>query len=162
MFFEAEFWVLVAFVLFMAVAGYAGAFGKILGGLDDRGRRIRAELEEAKRLREEAQGVLADYQRRRSEAEREAQAIVSAARDEAERVSREAHERLNEFVNRRTAAAEARIAQAEVQAAQQVRAAAADAAIRVSETLLREEMRGPTAEEMLSRSLSEVKGKLHS
>lgn len=156
-----EFWVAVAFVVFMGVAGYFGAFRKILGGLDDRGTRVQAELDEARRLREEAASVLADYTRRRSEAETEAGAIVAAAREEAERVSQEASERLTEFVARRTAAAEQRIAQAEAQATQQVRAAAADAAVRVSEVVLREELNGPGGESLLSRSLSEVRGKLH-
>jgi F-type H+-transporting ATPase subunit b len=69
---------------------------------------------------------------------------------------------MSEFVRRRTAAAETKIAQAETTAMQQVRAAAADAAIRVSETVLRDQMRGGTGEELLARSLAEVRGKLHS
>jgi F-type H+-transporting ATPase subunit b len=159
---DAEFWVAVAFVIFMAIAWRMGAFRQILDGLDGRGRRVRAELEEAQRLRAEADALLAEYKRRRDEAEREAQYIVNAAREEAERVANEAHERMTEFVRRRTAAAEAKIAQAEASAAQQVRAAAADAAVRVSEAVLREQMRGGAAEDLLSRSLTEVRGKLHS
>lgn len=157
-----EFWVLVAFVLFVAVVFYVGGFTKMVGSLDDRGRRIQAELTEARRLREEAAGVLADYTRRRDEAEREAQAIVATAREEAERVAREANERMTDFVTRRTAAAEAKISQAEVQATQQVRAAAADAAIRVSETILREQMSGEAGQALMARSLAEVRTKLHS
>ena len=162
MFFEAEFWVLVAFVIFGGVIAYTGGFAKILDALDARGRRVRAELDEAKRLREEAASVLAEYTRRRGEAEREADAIVSAARDEAERVGREAHERMGQFVTRRTAAAEAKIAQAEIQATQQVRSAAAEAAVRVSEAVLRRHMQGSAGQDLLRRSLAEVRGKLHS
>lgn len=162
MFFEAEFWVLVSFLILMGVAWYVGAFRKIIEGLDARGNRIRAELEEARRLREEAAAVLADYKRRRDEAGREAESMVAAARDEAERIAREAHERMADFVSRRTAAAEAKIAQAEVQATQQVRSAAADAAVRVSEAVLREQVRGPLGSELLTRSLGEVRSKLHS
>ena len=162
MLYSAEFWVLVAFALFIAIVVYVGGFTQILGALDARGRRIQAELDEAKRLREEAGRVLADYQRRRAEAESEAQAIIAAARDDAERVAREAQERMNEFVTRRTAAAETKIAQAETAAMQQVRAAAADAAIRTSEAILREEMRGDAGQDLLARSLAEVRGKLHS
>src|SRR5689334_13723743 len=130
---EAEFWVTVAFAIFVGIIAWAGGFRALVSGLDARTKRVQAELDEAKRLREEAERVLADYRTRRTEAEREAEAIVASAREEAERASREAHERMSDFVKRRTAAAEAKIAQAEAQAAAQVRAAAADAAVRVSE-----------------------------
>lgn len=161
MFLTAEFWVAVAFVLFLVVVWYVGGFNTILGGLDARGKRIRDELAEAKRLREEAALVLADYERRRGEAEREAEAIVSSAREEAERVAREAHERMTEFVARRTAAAESKIAQAEAAATEQVRAAAADAAVKASAAILQEDLRGEAGEQLLSRSLGEVRSKLH-
>lgn len=159
---DAEFWVGVAFVIFLGIAWRMGAFRTVMASLDGRGTRIRAELDEAKRLREEAAALLADYKRRHAEAEREAETIILSARQEAERVGQEAHQRMTDFVTRRTAAAEAKIAQAEIQAAQQVRAAAADAAIRISETLLRDDMRGSAAEDLLTRSLGEVRGKLHS
>ncbi|HEY0354312.1 MAG TPA: ATP F0F1 synthase subunit B [Enterovirga sp.] len=158
---EAEFWVGVAFVIFMAIAWKMGAFKSLLSGLDSRAKRIRAELDEARRLREEAAAVLADYQRRRGEAEREAEDLVASAREEAERIAREAHERMADFVTRRTAAAEAKIAQAEVQAQQQVRAAAADAAVRISEEVLREEMRAGAGQDLITSSLGEIRGKLN-
>jgi F-type H+-transporting ATPase subunit b len=162
MFLEPEFWVAVAFVIFVGIVAWAGGFVALRESLDSRGKRVLAELDEAKRLREEASRVLADYRKRREEAEREADAIVASAREEAERVSRETHERMTDFVARRTAAAEAKIAQAEVQATAQVRAAAADAAVRVSETILREQVRGEKAQELLAKSLSDVRTKLHS
>lgn len=159
---EAEFWIAVAFFIFLAIVWRMGAFASMFGALDRRGTRIRAELEEAKRLRQEAAAMLADYERRRADAEREADAMVAGARQDAERISREASARLTDFIQRRTAAAETRISQAEQQAAQQVRAAAADAAIRVSETVLREQLRGEAGQDMIGRSLSEVRSKLHS
>lgn len=162
MFLTPEFWVLVAFVIFMVIAGYAGAFGKITDALDARGRRVRAELDEAKRLREEAAAVLADYKKKAQEAEREAEAMIVAAREEAERVAKEGHERMTEFVARRTAAAEAKIAQAEQSAAQAVRNAAAEAAIKISESVLREEVKGALGQDLLTKGLGEVKSKLHS
>src|ERR1700709_2583017 len=113
---DPEFWVTGALLIFLAIIWKVGGFKAMTSGLDSRGKRIRAELDEAKRLREEASAVLADYQRRRGEAEREAEALVSGAREEAERIAREAHERMADFVKRRTATAEAKIAQAEVQA----------------------------------------------
>lgn len=157
---EAEFWVAVAFLVFMAIVWKVGGFEQMLGGLDGRAKRVRHELDEARRLREEAAAVLADYERRRTEAEREAEAIIASAREEAERSAAEGHARLNDFVARRTRAAEAKIAQAEAQAAAQVRAAAADAAIRVSETILRERMQGEAAQDLVRASLGEVTGRL--
>jgi F-type H+-transporting ATPase subunit b len=162
MLFEPEFWVAVAFLIFLAIVVWAGGLSALTEGLDARGKRVQAELDEAKRLREEAARVLADYRRRREEAEREAEAIIAGAREEAERTSREAHERMTDFVARRTAAAEAKIAQAESQAFAQVRAAAAEAAVRVSETILREEVKGEKGQELLARSLSDIRTKLHS
>ena len=109
---EAEFWVAVSFLIFIGVVWWTGGFGMLTSGLDKRGERIRAELDEARRLREEAAGMLEQYKRKRQEAEAEAQAIVTAARGEAERIAEEAHARMEDFVARRTAAAEAKIAQA--------------------------------------------------
>lgn len=162
MFFTPEFWVLVAFLIFMGIAAYAGAFNKIIDALDGRGRRVRAELDEARRLREEAAAVLADYRKRAKEAEQQAEAMVAAAREEAERTAKEAHDRLTDFVARRTAAAEAKIAQAEQSAAEAVRSAAAEAAVKVSEAVLREQVKGPLGQELLTKGLGEVKSKLHS
>ena len=162
MFLEAEFWVAVAFVLFCAIVWKVGGFKALTEGIDSRGRRIRAELDEAKRLREEAAQVHADYKRRRGEAEREAEEILSAAKEEAQRTADEAHARMAEFVRRRTAAAEVKIAQAETQATAQVRAAAADAAIQVSETILREKMAGEAAQNLIAQSLADVRRKLNS
>lgn len=157
---EAEFWVLVAFVVFMGIVWKVGGFGQMTKGLDGRAKRVRAELDEARRLREEAAGVLADYKRRRSEAEREAEAIVSGAREEAERIAADGQVRLSDFIARRTKSAEAKIAQAEAQATAQVRSAAADAAVRVSEVILKERMQGDAAQDLVRLSLGEVRNRL--
>lgn len=157
---EPEFWVAVAFVVFCGIVWKAGGFDLILNGLDHRGERVRRELEEARRLREEAAAVLADYQKRRAEAEREAEAIVANAREEAERAAAEGHARLSEFVMRRTKAAEAKIAQAEAQAAAEVRAAAAEAAVRISETILREKVGGEAGQDLIRRSLGDIRTRL--
>ena len=84
--FEAEFWVAVAFFIFIGIVWKMGAFNALVSGLDNRGDKIRAELADARSLREEAQRVLADYQKKRQAAEAEAESIVSAAREEAERL----------------------------------------------------------------------------
>ena len=156
----AEFWVAVAFLVFMAIVWKVGGFSMLTGGLDGRAKRVRHELDEARRLREEAAAVLDDYKRRRAQAERDAETIVANAREEAERAAAEGHARLNDFVARRTKAAEAKIAQAEAQAEAQVRAAAADAAVKVSETILKERLQGPAAQDLLRASLGDVKRRL--
>ena len=160
MFFEAEFWVAVSFFIFMGIAWKMGVFTTVANGLDKRGDRIRAELEDARVLREEAQRVLADYQRRRKEAEAEADEIIRVARVEAERLAQEAQTKLADFVARRTKMAEQKIAQAEAQAAADVRAAAADAAVKASEQILRSRT-GTAGESMLLKGLGEVRSKLN-
>jgi F-type H+-transporting ATPase subunit b len=158
----AEFWVAAAFVIFLALAAKAGAFSMITKGLDGRAKRVRHELDEAKRLREEAAAVLADYKRRRAEAEKEAESIVAGAREEAQRAAEEGHRKLDDFLARRTKAAETKIAQAEAQAEAQVRAAAAEAAVKVSETILREQLQGDAAQGLIRASLGEVRTRLRS
>jgi F-type H+-transporting ATPase subunit b len=159
--FEAEFWVAAAFVVFVGILWYLGAFRTILGSLDKRTDRIRAELADARILREEAQRVLADYQRRRQEAEKEAEDIVRNARAEAERLAAEAQQKLSDFVASRQRMAEQKIAQAEAQATAEVRAAAAEAAVRASETILRREVAGSTAEGLITQGLQDVRAKLN-
>lgn len=157
---EAEFWVAVAFVIFIAIAWKVGGLSAMTKGLDNRANRIRHELDEAKRLREEAAAVLADYKRRQVEAEKEAQAIVANAREEAQRAADEGQRKLDEFLARRTKAADTKIAQAEAQAEAQVRAAAAEAAVRVSETILRDRLQGDAAQGLIRSSLGEIRNRL--
>ena len=97
--FEAEFWVAVAFVLFMGVLGYFGVHKLMLKGIDDRRDRIKAELDEARRIKAEAQALLAQYQRRQRKPSAGA-AIVTSAKAEAERLAAEAAAR-SSFVARR-------------------------------------------------------------
>jgi F-type H+-transporting ATPase subunit b len=134
--FEAEFWVAIAFILFVATLGYVGAHKRLVSGIDARRDRIKAELEVAARLKAEAQSLLAQYQRKLQEAEREAQAIVESAKGEAERLAAEAEAKMEEFVSRHSKMAETRIAQAEAQALADVRSAAAEAAAAAAETIL--------------------------
>jgi F-type H+-transporting ATPase subunit b len=160
LFADAEFWVAVAFVIFFGILFYVGAPGKVLNQLDSRGKRIGNELAEAKRLREDAERLPKEYEAKRAAAEREAADIVSNAREEAERLAREAQEKMADFVTRRTATAEAKIAQAEAQASAEVRAAAVDAAIKASERVLRDEITGPAAASLVTASLNDVRTKL--
>jgi F-type H+-transporting ATPase subunit b len=159
---SAEFWVGVAFVIFWGILFYFGVPQRLLGSLDTRGKRIADELAEAKRLRTEAETLLREFEAKRAAAEREAADIVSNARDEAERLARETEAKMADFVKRRTASAEAKIAQAEAQASAEVRAAAIDAAVKASERVLRGELTGATAEALLTKSLGDVGTKLNS
>ena len=158
---DAEFWVAVSFVIFLAVMVKVGAHRKLIGALDDRSARIKAELDEARRVRDEAQALLADYQRKRKEADREAEAIIAAARAEAERQAAEAKQKAEEFVARRTKMAEAKIAQAEAQALADVRAAAAEAAVAAAERILTETAKGKVADDLIARGIGDIKAKLN-
>jgi F-type H+-transporting ATPase subunit b len=158
---NAEFWVAVAFLVFVALAIYMGLHRSILDMLDQRSARIRAELDEALRLKEEAQKLLAEYRRKHEEAEREAETIIASARTEAERVAAEAKTRMEEFVARRTRMADTKIAQAEAQALADVRATAAEAAVAAAERILSESVKGKTAEDLIARGIRDVKAKLN-
>ncbi len=158
---DAEFWVAIAFVIFLGVLVKAGAHRLLIGALDDRSARIKAELDQARSVREEAQALLADYQRRRGEADREADAIVVAAQAEAERLAAEAKTKVEEFVARRTKMAETKIAQAEAQAVADVRAAAADAAVAAAEKILADTAKGKVADDLIAQGIRDLKAKLN-
>src|SRR4029079_18665011 len=158
---EPEFWVAVAFVLFVAVMIYVGAHKKVVESLDHRSARIKAELDEARRLRDEAEKLLAEYQRKQGEAEREAEAIVADARAEAARVAAEARVKLEEFVARRTKLAEAKIGQAAPQALAHVRAGAGEAAVGAAEKILRDTAKGKVADDLIAQGIADVKAKLN-
>jgi len=158
--FEAEFWVAVAFVLFIGVLGYFGVHKLILSSVDQRRDKIKAELDEARRLKEEAQALLAEYQRKQHEAEEEAAGIIAGAKAEADRMVVEANAKMEEFVTRRTKMAETKIAQAEAQAVSDVRAAAADAAVAAAEKVLTESVKGDVADKLVAKGIEDL-NKLH-
>jgi F-type H+-transporting ATPase subunit b len=158
---EAEFWVAVAFVIFIGVLFKVGAHRTLTDGLDSRAARIKSELDEARRVRDEAQALLAEYKRKRGEADREADAIVTAARAEAERLAAEAKTKVEEFVARRTKMAETKIAQAEAQAVADVRAAAADAAVAAAEKILSDTAKGKVGDDLIAQGIRDLKSKLN-
>jgi F-type H+-transporting ATPase subunit b len=159
--FEAEFWVAVAFVIFIGVLAYFGVHRLLLKGIDDRRGRIRSELDEARRLKAEAQALFATYQRKQQEAEHEAQAIIASAKAEAERLAAEAETKVQDFVARHTKMAESKIAQAEAQALADVRAAAAEAAAAAAETILSRTVKDKVADDLVTKGIAEAKGKLN-
>ena len=128
LFADPEFWVLLAVAVF-AVVVWKPVRRAVVGTLDERAMRIRGELEEARRLRDEAEQLLADYRQKEREAAADAQAIIAHARDEAERIAAQSARDLQQSLERRQRLAEERIAQAEAKALDEIRAAAVDVAI---------------------------------
>jgi F-type H+-transporting ATPase subunit b len=128
LFADPEFWVLLAVVVF-AAAVWKPARRAVIGGLDERAAGIRAELDEARRLREEAETLVAQYRQRQREAAGEAQAILTHAQEEAGRIAAQAARDLEQSLARRQALAEERIAQAEIKALAEIRAVAVDVAV---------------------------------
>ena len=161
MFYEPETWVAIAFVVLMVLFAYLGIHRTVLKALDHRSERIRAELDDARRLKEEAGQLLAEYKAKRSTAEREAQEIISNARAEAERIAVEAKTKMEDFVTRRTRTAESKIALAEAQAVADVRAAAANAAVNAATTILSQSVKGSVADDLLAKGIAEVRAKLN-
>ena len=157
---DAEFFVALGFVLFVCLLGYLGVHRQLTAALDGRAAQIAKELADAKRLRDEAAAVLASFEKKRSEAEAEAQAIIAQAKTEAEALAREAAERMADFVARRTKQAESKIALAEAQATSEVRAAAADAAVKAAETVLRSQTTGAAAADLVSKEIGALKSRL--
>jgi F-type H+-transporting ATPase subunit b len=158
---DAETWVALAFVVFLGLLGYLGVHRIVAKSLDDRAARIKAELDEARKIKDEAVQLLAEYQRKRHAAEDEAQNIIAGAKAEAERLAAEAKVRIEDFVARRTKMAETKIAQAEAQAAADVRSAAAEAAIAAAEKILSAETKGKLAGELIAKGIDEVRKKLN-
>jgi F-type H+-transporting ATPase subunit b len=161
MFAEPEFWVAVAFVILLAVFAYLGVHRTVIKALDHRSERIKAELDDARRLKDDAAKLLREYQARHASAEREAQDIIASARAEAERIAAEAKTKMEDFVARRTKSAESKIALAEAQALADVRAAAAEAAVAAASTVLSQSVKGQVADDLLTKGIAEVRAKLN-
>jgi F-type H+-transporting ATPase subunit b len=159
--FDATFWSAVAFVILLVGFAYLGVQNKITEALDHRATRIKGELDDARKLKEEAQKLVAEYRAKRESAVKEAEDIIANAKSEAERIAAEAKTRMEDFVARRTKMAETKIAQAEAQAVADVRAAAADAAVAAAAKVLSETVKGQTAETLLTQGIAEVRQKLN-
>ena len=161
MFEDPETWVAIAFIILMGVFAWLGVHRTMFTALDHRAERIRAELDEARRLKDEAAKVLGDYKARRASAEREAEDIIANARSEAERIATEAKAKMEDFIARRTKTAESKIALAEAQALADVRAAAADAAVAAASSILSKTVKGEVADDLLTKGIAEVRQKLN-
>lgn len=157
---STTFWAGVAFFVFVILAWRPGK--RILtGALDERISKIREEIDEAQRLREEAQSALASYQRRQREAVQEAEQIIAHAREEAERARSRAEADLDEAIARREQQAVDKIAQAEAAALDDIRDRAVELAISATARLLEEKMTGKAGEKTVSEAIKDISGKFH-
>jgi F-type H+-transporting ATPase subunit b len=156
-----EFWVAVSFFIFLGALAYFGVHNKIASLLDARAAAIAKELEEARRLRQEAEKVLADYRRKQSEAAGEADSIITLAAKEAEMLAAETRKSVKEHFDRRMKLAEEKIARAEAEALHEVRSVAVDAAVAAAQTLIAEKLTPDRAEKLVSESIDTLKSKLN-
>ena len=154
------FWEGLAFVIFIAVAAKMGG-KRIIAALDARSDAIRDELDQARRLREEAQSLLAEYQRKRRDAEKEADEIVEHAKKEAIALRAEAERKLEENLARRTRLAEEKIGRAEAQAIQDVRNTAIDVAVAAAQKLIAENLDDGRAQALIDDAIGEVQKNFH-
>ncbi len=161
MHFDATFFAFVGLVIFLALVVYLKVPGMVAKSLDARADQIRNDLSEAKRLREEAQQLLAEYQRKRKEAEADAAKIVAAAEREAALIATEAKQKTEEFVARRNALSEQKIKQAEADAVNAVRSAAVDLAIAAAEKVLASRTDASVQADLFNQAIGEVKGRLN-
>ncbi len=157
---DPTFWVAVAFVVFVGLMAWT-ARKPMLDGLDARAERIKAELDEAQRLREEAQKTLAEYKRKQRDAAKEAEDMLANARHEAELLSKQAAEDLKATLRRRERAALEKIAQAETQAINDVRAQAVDIAMAATAKLLSENVDPQRDQAMVDQAIKDLGQKLH-
>jgi len=161
MFTNPEFWVALGFIGFVAVMLYYKVPGLVGGLLDKRAERIERDLEEARRLREEAQSLLANWQRRQRQAMDEAEDIVRQAESAARRTAEETRHQLEETLRRREAQSAEKIAQAEARAVKEVRAVAVDVAAEVARRLIAAEMTKTASDRLIEESVKSIGKTLH-
>jgi F-type H+-transporting ATPase subunit b len=160
MFENVLFWEWLAFLIFIGLATKMG-WKRITAALDARSDAIRDELDQARKLREEAQGLLAEYQRKRRDAEKEADEIVEHAKEEAVALRAEAERKLEENLARRTYLAEEKIGRAEAQAIQDVRNTAIDVAVAAAQKLIAENLDDGRAQALIDDAIGEVEKNVH-
>ena len=158
---DATFWAMIALFIFIGVVVYMKVPAMIAKALDERAAKIRNELEEAQRLRQEAQQLLAEFQKRRKEAEKEAAEMVATAKLESDFILEEAHKKTEEYVTRRAALAELKIGQAEREAINEVRSIAVDVATEAARKVLADRLDEKTSAQLFQDSLKAVETKLN-
>lgn len=158
---NTDFVVLVAFLIFVGVLIYMGVPAKITGMLDARAVQIKADLEEARALREEAKTILASYERKQREVQEQSDRIVAGAREEAIAAAKQAKADLKTAIARRLAAAQDQIASAEASALRQVRERAVSVAVQIAGDVLAKQMTAETAASSIDDAIGQVEARLH-
>ena len=160
-FFNTNYVVLIGFILFLALLFYFNVPAMILKMLDDRAETIRSELDEARNLRDEAQAVLAAYERKSREVAEQSQRIIDHAREEARLAADAAKEDLKQSIARRLKAAEEQITSAEEKATRELRNRAVDVAIAAAAKILADSTTATEANKRIDAAIAEVESRLH-
>lgn len=155
------FWVAGSFTVFVGGVLYKKAHHAILAMLDDRIASVKSQMEAAKSLREEAEELLLDYQRRQREAEKEAAAMMARASDDAENLLAESKKEIEALIQRRTDAATAKIAQAEATATKEVKAAAVQVAVAAATDVMSSSLSAKTSKALVEKSIKDIGDSLH-
>lgn len=158
---DPSFWVAVAFVIFIGVLVWLKAFRTVVGSLDQRAERIKAQLDEANSLREEAQKTLAEYKRKQRDAVAETEKIIEHAKEEAARIRKQAEQDLEHSLARRRQQAEEKIAQAEAAALKELRGRAVDLAVAATGRLITETLDEKRSRDLIDRSIEDLSTKLN-
>jgi F-type H+-transporting ATPase subunit b len=158
---NAELWVAIGLVIFFGILVFAGVPKLVAGQLDAKGARIQSELDEAQRLRAEAEALLAQIRKEKAEAEAQAREMLAAAEADARIMEADAKVRLEETLVRRQALAERRIASAEAQAAAEVKSAAADVAAQAAETILTARLATQKSDPLLDAAIGQIGTRLN-
>lgn len=156
---NAEFWVGVGLLVFLAILAFAGVPKLVGRTLDERADKVRSELDEAERLRAEAEALLTQIRAEKVQAEAQAREMIAQAEADAKLMADEARARLEESLARRQAQAERKIAQAESQATADVKSAAADLAAQAAERMLAERLRGKRSDPLIDRAIPQLQGR---
>lgn len=158
---DATFFALVALVMFLGIVMWAGAHKKAGAALDARAAQIDKDINDARKLREDAEALLAEYKQKKLDAEKEAVGIIAQAKSDAAAYAEDAKKKLADALTRRTKQTENKIAQAEAAAVKEVRAAATDRAIEAASRLIAENAKGKGGEKLIAESIAAVKARLN-
>lgn len=158
---DASFYALIALILFLGIVLWAGAHKKAGAALDARAAQIDKDINDARKLREEAEALLAEYKQKKLDAEKEAAGIIAQAKSDAAAYAEDASKKLGDALTRRTKQAESKIAQAEAAAVKEVRAAATDRAIEAASRLIAEGAKGKSGDKLIAESIAAVKARLN-
>ena len=158
---NAELWVAAGLLLFFVILAVVGVPKLVAGALDAKAAKIQSELDEAARLRAEAEALLAQIRQEKAEAETQAAEMLAAAEADARRMEVEARARLEESLTRREAMAERKIAQAEAQATAEVKAAAVELAAAAAERILADRLAASSTDPLADQAIAQIGPRLN-